>query len=360
MENTQKYLFDTLGFIVVKNVLSQQDIDVLNAGIDSKRDSDFFERTESLRNSSRGASGRKDCGSFMKWPDSHGGNIFRSLLCHPKLRKIISQLCGEGYRLDHRPVLFIQQPHAEGFDLHGGAVSHHGRYNFPISYHCHAGEIVCNLINVAVQITASPQGAGGFQLIPGSHKSSFPPPSGTEALQALADAYGYQPACDAGDAIIFAEALLHGAAVRNMNQERRVALFRFAPATCAYARGYLDEPDFALLTPAQKAVVASPYHVDQDRQVPDENGGVWIPHPRRADKKRFDQTVFGNDYYYCIACEYLRYFAQNQKNFKTKLNEPNYVNHLLHEHAARPRASSAEFVCFSRTFAAECDKPQLS
>jgi ectoine hydroxylase-related dioxygenase (phytanoyl-CoA dioxygenase family) len=296
MDAHSKYLFDTLGFLVVKDVLSREQLETLNAAIDRKPDH-FFQRTDSLRNSSRGTSGRKDCGSFMQWPATDGGDIFRSLLCHPKLHPIINSLCGQGHRLDHKPVLFIQQPLAEGFDLHGGAVNTQGHYNFPISYHCHAGQIVCNLINVAVQLTASPHGAGGFQIIPGSHKANFPPPSGPDALQTLADTYALQPACEAGDVIIFAEAALHGAAVRNAPTERRVALFRFAPATCAYARGYLDEEDRALLTPAQKAIVTPPYHIDQDRLVPQDNGNVNIPHPRKSEKKIFDQAVFGNNYY---------------------------------------------------------------
>lgn len=295
--DTLKYLFDTLGFVVIKNVLTAEELKQVNAGIDSRKGSEFFERADSLRNSSRGQSGRKDCGSFINWPKEDGGEILRSLLCHPKLHGPITLLCGEGYRLDHKPVLFIQQPNAEGFDLHGGAVNSHGRYNFPISYHCHAGDIVCNLINVAVQLTASPERAGGFQVIPGSHKSNFPPPASIEALHALADHFAYQPVCEAGDVIIFAEAVLHGAAVRTAPFERRVALIRFSPATCAYARGYLDQEEYPLFDSAQKAVATPPYHVDQDRSVPDTHGNVGVPHPRRQDKKMFDQIVFGNDYY---------------------------------------------------------------
>jgi hypothetical protein len=195
--------------------------------------------------------------------------------------------------------LFAQPNGAEGFDLHGGAVKCNGNYDFPISYHVHAGQIMCNLINVAVQLTDSPRGAGGFVVVPGSHKANFPYPSSKEDLQHIADTYGYQPECKAGDVVIFTEAVLHGAAVRNAPNERRVALIRFSPATCAYARGYLNDHDEFIdhLNEAQRAVVGSPYHVDLDRPVPTSETESRIMHPRREDKKTFDRIVFNHDYY---------------------------------------------------------------
>ena len=55
--DTLKYLFDTLGFVVIKNVLTAEELKQVNAGIDSREGSEFFERADSLRNSSRGQSG---------------------------------------------------------------------------------------------------------------------------------------------------------------------------------------------------------------------------------------------------------------------------------------------------------------
>lgn len=297
---TDRYLFDTLGFVVLRNVLSGKELELANNGIDKYCTTEFFERKNALRNSSLGSSGRRDCGSFLSWPAEDGGDVFRSLLCHPNLVGVLNELCGQGYRLDHKPVLFTQPNGAEGFDLHGGAVRSDGRYDFPIAYHVHSGQIVCNLINVAVQFADSPRGAGGFVVVPGSHKANFPYPNSKEELQKIADTYGYQPECKAGDVVIFTEAVLHGAAVRNAANERRVALLRFAPPTCAYARGYLNEhAEFARhLIPSQKAVIAPPYHLDQDRPATTEDGhDVEVPRPRRADKKEFDRVVFKHDYY---------------------------------------------------------------
>jgi hypothetical protein len=295
---TEKYLFDTLGFLVIPGVLCAEEICAINNGIDLHRSTDFHERTNSLRNSAHGLSGRLDCGNFLSWPSSDGGDILRSILHHPKLAPILNEICGQGHRLDHKPLLFIQPHGAEGFDLHGGAVTPDGHFNYPISYHCHYNQIVCSLVNVAVQLSDSPQGAGGFVVIPGSHKSNFP--YAVPDLSAIADTYGYQPVCKAGDVILFSEAVLHGAMVRNAPSERRVVLMRFSPPTCAFARGYLQPHDFLdLLTPAQRAVAAVPYHLDQDRPTPTAAGedSVHVPRPRKEEKRNFDHVVFGHEYY---------------------------------------------------------------
>jgi hypothetical protein len=292
-----------MGFVVIKNVLSLSELKRLNQAVDARQHDDFFERVGTVRNSKRGTSGRKDCGNFLSWPDSDAGDIFRSFLNHNKLHPILNELCGEGHRLDHKPVMFIQDNGAEGFDLHGGTITCDGDYNFPISYHCHGGRIVCNLINVAIQLTDSPKNAGGFVVIPGSHKSNFPVPKTTEELQWLQDTYGYQPECKAGDAVLFTEAVLHGAAIRNSETQRRVVLMRFSPPTCAYARAYSNggfEEFMHLLTPGQRAVAGQePFHLDQDRETPEGPGSITchVPHPRKKEKKDFDRLVFGNDYY---------------------------------------------------------------
>ena len=294
MDSLQRYHFDTFGFVVLRNVLSAAEVTAMNIGI-SHNQHNFHERTGSIRNSAQGTSGRRDCGNFLSWPASDAGDTFRSLICHPVLFPILNEVCGLGHRLDHKPLLFSQPMGAEGFDLHGGAVRSDGSINFPISYHCLNGQILCSLVNVAVQLSDSPSGSGGFVVIPGSHKSNFPPP--TEGLRLLTESHGYQPECNAGDVVLFTEAVLHGATVRSAPEERRVVLMRFAPATCAYARGYLEQDFLEHLTPVQRAVAGPPFHLDQDRLIPGEGEAVCIPRPRKEEKKDFDRLVFKSDYY---------------------------------------------------------------
>lgn len=50
-----------------------------------------------------------------------------------------------------------------------------------------------------------------------------------------------QVVSDPGDVIIWSEGTVHGALPWMNDHQRRVALFRFAPSTCAYGRSYMEE-----------------------------------------------------------------------------------------------------------------------
>ena len=65
-----------------------------------------------LRNTKKGspldASGpRLDMGGMLFWDQPHC-EVFRTMLCHPKLVPYLTELCGLGYRLDHQPLLVAQ------------------------------------------------------------------------------------------------------------------------------------------------------------------------------------------------------------------------------------------------------------
>jgi hypothetical protein len=52
----------------------------------------------------------------------------------------------------------------------------------------------------------------------------------------------YQPTTKAGDVVLWSEATVHGATPWRAPHERRIALYRFAPANMGYGRGYLSHP----------------------------------------------------------------------------------------------------------------------
>lgn len=52
---------------------------------------------------------RLDMGGMLFWEQPHC-EVFRNMLCHPKLVPYITELCGMGYRLDHQPLLLAQAP----------------------------------------------------------------------------------------------------------------------------------------------------------------------------------------------------------------------------------------------------------
>lgn len=109
----ERYLFDTFGFLIVRGVLSEEEVRIANAAIDKNMDG-IQERTDpALRNtkkntafSGNGKRGRMDLGGILEWgEDSH---VFKSILAHPKLVPKFHALVGKGYRMDHNPFAIVQ------------------------------------------------------------------------------------------------------------------------------------------------------------------------------------------------------------------------------------------------------------
>lgn len=80
---------------------------------------------------------------------------------------------GEGYRLDHLPLLVTQRNGAEGFALHGGPYDINGKPDFFLNYNVMKGEIRTSLLACAVQLSDVNEGDGGFCVVKGSHKANF-------------------------------------------------------------------------------------------------------------------------------------------------------------------------------------------
>lgn len=102
-----------------------------------------------------------------------------------------------------------------------------------------------------------PEGGGGFAAVPGSHKVNFPRPRELTLWHEDRDAVR-NPGARAGDAVVFTEALGHGALPWRNGHDRRVALYRYAGKTVQYAGAFhevvmpawVDE-----LAPAQRAAL---------------------------------------------------------------------------------------------------------
>lgn len=311
MTESERYLFDLNGYIIVRNVLTAEEIKEVNAVID-KHQSGMIERSEdkpSLRNAVKGTkfygsgTGRKDLGGVLEWgPDS---KIFKSILAHPRLVPLFHGLLGKGYRMDHLPFIIAQDKGAEGFQLHGGTVDcNSGMYNPELAYSCHNGILRSSLLGCNVMLTDHDPGFGGFCVVPGSHKSNFKMPPGMVDGEAHSE-FIQQPATKAGDVVLFSEGTVHGAMAWTAETQRRVCLYRFSPATNVYGRSYFTndgkwpEKMYEDLDEAQKSVLEPPYANRLDRPEIIGNGmeaEVTIS-SRNPTKKQHDQNLFGTKYF---------------------------------------------------------------
>lgn len=307
MTEDERYLFDLNGYIIVKNVLSAEEVAQANAIID-KHQNEMVERKEAaLRNAVKGTKmygegpGRKDLGGVLEWGED--SKIFKKILAHPRLVPLFHGILGKGYRMDHLPFVIAQDKGAEGFQLHGGTIDcTSGAYNPELAYTCYNGFIRSALLGCNVMLTDHDPGFGGFCVVPGSHKSNFKMPKGMVDGERYSE-YIRQPATKAGDVVLFSEGTVHGAMPWTQESQRRVCLYRFSPATNVYGRSYFTEngrwPEkmYEDLNDAQRAVLEPPYANRLDRPEIQEDCTSVVISSRSARKKQHDQVIFGTKYF---------------------------------------------------------------
>jgi len=313
LSQSERFLFDLNGFLVVRGVFSAEEVAAANAAIDSHAAKMMPRDAEALRNaraatpfSAQGP--RLDMGGMLQWPKPDC-EFFRNVLTHPRLVPYYTALCGEGYRLDHQPLVIAQGRDSEGFSLHGGPLGSRGELNPELQYRCWNGEFWNSLLGASVQLVDHNAGDGGFCVIRGSHKLNLAvPDSFANALDPAFADHAYQPVTKAGDVVIFSEATVHGATPWRSDRQRRIALYRFSPANMGYGRGYLEVPQSVLedMTPLQRAVLAPPYSTRLERPVvtPEsaerdavQPGGEASFKARSGPKKELDRAIFGTTYF---------------------------------------------------------------
>jgi ectoine hydroxylase-related dioxygenase (phytanoyl-CoA dioxygenase family) len=308
MTEDERYLFDLNGFIIVKSVLTIEEVQEANSVID-RHAHEMVERQEgALRNAVQGTKfygdgpGRMDLGKCLEW-GADESRVFQSILAHPRLVPLFHGILGKGYRMDHLPLILAQNKGSEGFQLHGGTIDcTSGEYNPHLAYHCHHETIRSSLLGCNVILTDHNAGDGGFCIVPGSHKSNFRMPKGMVDGEKYEE-FIIQPPTKAGDVILFSEGTVHGAKSWTSDQQRRTALYRFAPATAAYGRSFFGHEGggwpvrmYEGLTEAEKAVLEPPYANRLDRPNINPDGSVEIT--QRSERKRqHDREVFGTKYF---------------------------------------------------------------
>ena len=273
MNDTQKYLFDLQGFLVVEGVLSKAEVAAANEAIDRHADG-IIERVgeASLSSDSKtmqGETGRGDLGGLLSW-EKPWCDPFRAMLAHPQITPYLNQLLGKGWRLDHNAGLISMRKGAEGHLLHGSSGPAFDRHQY---YIFKDGQMHNGLTVVAWQLADVNPGDGGLALIPGSHKGNYACPQPVRKWEAHQDVVK-QVTCKAGDVVIFTEAVTHGTIPWSADHDRRSVLFRMSPGNLAYAKGYNPWPESMLegLTPQQRAVLEPPYHQRLQRPVLDDDG----------------------------------------------------------------------------------------
>jgi ectoine hydroxylase-related dioxygenase (phytanoyl-CoA dioxygenase family) len=235
MTPEEKFLFDLNGYLVIKNVLSPTEVAELNAIADEK-----FPRAAGVSGAQRAR-------------QSSWGKRFVDLIDHPTTLPYLIDLIDPQFRLDHDYCIFMREGDP-GMNLHGGE-GHEGDH----WYRYRNGRMLNGLCVLTFFLTPAGPGDGGFCCIPGTHKSHFIESIPRDVMRQERSApYVVQPIVEAGDVLIFTEALVHGTRTWRAGHERRALLYKYSPGYSAWSQNYYRADQFEGLTDQQRRILEPP------------------------------------------------------------------------------------------------------
>jgi hypothetical protein len=194
-----------------------------------------------------------------------GGEAFENLIDHPSwIDKVKHFVGGEGTFDWHPSPLFIDENFVnlrepgEAIGLHSGG--HHGTKRNQFRHF--NGRFQCGQVNILIALTDIKPGDGGTMLIPGSHKAHYEHPQIAEhkMMGTIGSVDGVEGAVemymDAGDALLFVDAIGHGSAKRINPGVRRIVVYRYGPGWGNFRHGYQPSSELlARLTPERRRIV---------------------------------------------------------------------------------------------------------
>jgi hypothetical protein len=263
MDARERYFWDLTGYLVVKGVLLEEEVERANDIVDRYWDRVKVGGTTARNSVVFAGTGRPMLPGILEFPKPDC-DPFREMLAHPVLVKYLNVMCGKGFRLDHGPMFIVSNKGTAGHTMHGNGEPHRPH----VAYHHQNGETWVGGVTVAWQLHDCKEGMGGFACVPSSHKAMFPTPSGVRTGD---DDMGLivQPVVEAGDVVFFMDsAQSHGATPWKLDTTRRSILFKYTGRTCARGGAsqevsppetYWDEEIVEGMTPEQLSVMYGPY-----------------------------------------------------------------------------------------------------
>jgi Phytanoyl-CoA dioxygenase (PhyH) len=248
------YQFDLQGFLIRPDVLTASQLDSLNTA---------FDRFPNIATGEWvGNSQRRDY-----TPDT-GFELHNCLEFDPAFDELIDhrgwiaharRYAGE--EASYTEGVFIDECIATIRTSGGHHPVHSGGFHAPMrnQYRYENGVFRCGQLNVLIALRDVGEGDGPTMVIPGSHKSNFTHPLAGDYAKGdrMDDLPGAVPAyLKAGDALMFVDALMHGAASRTNAGERRIVILRYGPSWARTRFGYEYSAELLeRLTPEQRHIM---------------------------------------------------------------------------------------------------------
>lgn len=251
------YQFDLNGYALLRNAVAPDLLKELNASFDEFPSDlvrgQWWGNTQRLDNNSHAGLELQNI--------IEAGAPFEQLIDHPAWIDRLRRYCGEAGT--YVGGLFIDECFATVrrtggfFPVHSGNQDGVVRNQFRVVN----GQFRCGQVNILLALTDIGPGDGGTLVIPGSHKANFAHPNISldweERMKTTEPPAGaIEVHLQAGDALLFVDALMHGATERTTPGERRAVIYRYGPiwGSSRYGYSYSDEL-LARLTPARRKIL---------------------------------------------------------------------------------------------------------
>jgi hypothetical protein len=256
--DTLDFLFDLQGYIILKNAIAPDHLRALN---------DNFDAFPQLKSGEWWGNVQRMDEAGLTGCELHniveGGKAFEDLIDHPAWLDRVRRYCGEdGTYVEG---LFIDECFASIRSSGGYFPMHSGGQDGVVrnQYRFVNGQFRCGQVNVLMALTDIGLGDGGTRVIPGSHKSNIAHPIFAKSFDErrtneneIIDG-SIEVTLKAGDALLFVDALAHGATRRINPGERRVVIYRYGPSWGATRFGFqYSKSLLERITKTQRSILA--------------------------------------------------------------------------------------------------------
>lgn len=255
-EYEKDYLFDLLGFRILRGALQPEQVENINTWVDSqppRQPGEWFDNVEV--HSYQGHDGTNYQNII------EGGLIFEELIDSPSWIGDIRRYIQNDFNRIGINECFLNIRQQTGFiGIHSGG--HVAAY--PMMFRHHTGAWNVGQINILMALTDIGPGDGATVIVPSSHKSHMVHPTMVGGQQqtyrddrpAGEELMTQEVYLEKGDAIMFTDALCHGSAARLNPGERRIMVYRYSPHGVMPRYNYIASDELlARLTPERRRIV---------------------------------------------------------------------------------------------------------
>lgn len=236
LTDEEKWRFDLHGYLVLKGAVSPQDVRrmvELSDDWHAREDTDLPEPLTTYRDASTKPTTPRSINQV-----EYADEVFQRLVLNAEILRVVLALTDNSPQ--HLGCALTQNTkESDALAFHGGVSG--GLRNPANDYQAADGRVFATFLNAGVSLVDVPKGTG-FVCIPGSHKSHFARPANVDITDGppVVDNVSVQ----AGDVVLFTEALCHGALRWTQETPRRTVFVRYGTSYASWSPGAAPLPAY--------------------------------------------------------------------------------------------------------------------